>query len=179
MKPAERSTFTQLYDEHVWRVYGFFGYRVTSRAEAEDLTQLTFERALRAWDRFDPRRGAARTWLMAIARNLLIDHYRSAAGVRTVHLHEESTVERVERIAVTDPEPGVSPELADALGILGTREREVLALRFGGDLNGPEVAALTGLSVANVQQIFSRSLRKLRGHLGEPAAGERALARRG
>ena len=33
------------YDEHVWRVYGFFAYRLDSRADAEDLTQATFERA--------------------------------------------------------------------------------------------------------------------------------------
>ncbi len=38
----------------------------------------------------------------------------------------------------------------------------MLALRFGGDLTGPEIAALLELSLANVQQILSRSLRKLR-----------------
>ncbi len=73
---ALRGEIAELYEEHVWGVYGFFGYRVGSRADAEDLTQLTFERALRAWDRFDPERASARTWLMSIAGNLLIDHYR-------------------------------------------------------------------------------------------------------
>jgi DNA-directed RNA polymerase specialized sigma24 family protein len=47
--------FAELYDEHVYAVYGFVAYRVRSREEAEDLTQLTFERAVRAWSRYDPR----------------------------------------------------------------------------------------------------------------------------
>ena len=54
------------------------------------------------------------------------------------------------------------PDLDRALAELSERDREVIALRFGGDLTGPEIAELTGLSLANVQQITSRSLRKLR-----------------
>ena len=47
------------------------------------------------------------------------------------------------------------------------RDREVLALRFGGDMSGPEIAKLLDLSLPNVQQILSRSLRKLRRLLEE------------
>jgi DNA-directed RNA polymerase specialized sigma24 family protein len=34
--------FSVVYDEHVWQVYGFFGYRMRNRADAEDLTQKKF-----------------------------------------------------------------------------------------------------------------------------------------
>jgi RNA polymerase sigma factor (sigma-70 family) len=57
-----------------------------------------------------------------------------------------------------------------ALSKLSPRDREVIALRFGGDLNGPEIAEMTGLSLANVQQILSRSLRKLRDALETKAS---------
>jgi DNA-directed RNA polymerase specialized sigma24 family protein len=56
-----------------------------------------------------------------------------------------------------------SPELGRTLRELGDRDREVIALRFGGDLTGPEIASLIDLSLADIQQIISRSLRKLRG----------------
>ncbi len=49
MKPAR--DFSAVYDEHVWQVYGFFAYRLRTRADAEDLTQQTFERALKSWSR--------------------------------------------------------------------------------------------------------------------------------
>lgn len=45
----------------------------------------------------------------------------------------------------------------------------MVALRFGGDLTGPEIAEMLGLTLANVQQLLSRSLRKLRDALGEAA----------
>ncbi len=40
-----------------------------------------------------------------------------------------------------------------------------MALRFGGDLRGPEIAELLEISLANAQQILSRALRKLRRQL--------------
>ena len=43
-----------LYDREVWSVYGFIGYRLTSRVDVEDLTQQTFEKALRAWENLIP-----------------------------------------------------------------------------------------------------------------------------
>lgn len=165
MSPFNKEDFANLYDREVWSVYGFIGYRLTSRADVEDLTQQTFEKALRAWEKFDPRRGEARVWLLAIARNLLIDHYRSSKSEVGASFEECDELPWV----TTDPSPverlGIDPELEAALAKLGQRERELIALRFGGDLNGPEIARLTGLSLANVHQILSRSLRRLRDEL--------------
>jgi RNA polymerase sigma factor (sigma-70 family) len=170
MSPGDAEAFERLYDEHVWQVYGFFGYRVGSREEAEDLTQLTFERALRAWDRFDEERASAGTWLMSIARNLLVDHYRRDRSARHEPIGEGEAAEaRLGHSPPEEPGLGLSPQLDAAIGRLGERERELIALRFGGDLTGPEIAELTGLSLANVQQLLSRSLRKLRTDLGEAA----------
>jgi RNA polymerase sigma factor (sigma-70 family) len=158
--------FEQAYDDHLPRIYGFFAYRLTNRDDAEDLTQQTFERALRAWDRFDPARGSVGTWLIAIARNLLIDHYRAqgptSLGVPLEQVHPDA-LPTVDGAAAR---LGLEPALAHALGRLTGREREILALRYGADLSGPEIAELTGLSLSNVQQIISRALRRLRTALG-------------
>jgi RNA polymerase sigma factor (sigma-70 family) len=176
MSAPSRPPFAEIYDDYVWSVYGFFGYRLPSRETAEDLTQLTFENALRAWDRYDPRRGSALTWLMAIARNVLIDHYRRGRSVRHETIGEgEAATEALG--SQPPPEPlGVSPELERALATLGRRERELVALRYGAELPGPEIAELTGLSLANVQQILSRSLRKLRAELEGAEEPERRRA---
>lgn len=159
--------FEDVYDDHVWDVFGFFAYRLRSRSDAEDLTQATFERALRAWGRYDPVRGSARTWLLAIARNLLIDHHRRVVA-RPEEIPDSGGIR--ERAAGSAPPRedsiGISPELERALRTLSAREAEVIALRFGGDLSGPQIADLLGLSLANVQQIVSRALRQLRDELG-------------
>jgi RNA polymerase sigma factor (sigma-70 family) len=142
----------------VWRVYGFLAYRLSDRDAVEDLTQATFERALRAWSRFDPRLGSERAWLLTIAANLLVDYRRRDRSVLVESIDDRWLA----------PAPGPdervlgSPELGDALAELTNREREVLALRFGGDLTAAEIAPILGLTLANVQQITSRALRKLR-----------------
>jgi len=161
---ASKPDYSEAFEQHVWEVHGFFAYRLGSRTDAEDLTQETFERAFKAWSRFDPGRASVRTWLLSIARNLLVDHYRSRA-VRP----EQPMPEGLDP-AAADQELslGLDPALAGALAELGEREREIVALRFGGDLSGPEIAVLTGLTLANVQQILSRSLRRLRSLLESP-----------
>jgi RNA polymerase sigma factor (sigma-70 family) len=162
--------FSAVYDEYVWQVYGFFAYRMRSRADAEDLTQKTFERALRSWSRYDPSRAGVATWLFAIARNLLVDHLRADRSARQQPLDEldsghDALVDRSDQ-----PNLGLEPDLEKALASLGAREREIIALRFGGGLSGPEIAETTGLSLANVQQILSRSLRRMRSVIEEANA---------
>lgn len=162
----QRGGFANVYDENVWRIYGFFGYRVSSRLDAEDLTQQTFERALNAWDRFDPAKARVETWLAAIARNLLIDHYRQDRSTSERSLTDGSVSEaELGSEPATGDDLGLDPELDAALWTLDERSRELVALRYGGDLTGPEIAELTELSLANVQQILSRALRHLRAEL--------------
>jgi len=156
--------FAEVYDEHIWDVYGYVAYRLNSREEAEDVTQMAFERALKAWKRYDPSRASAKTWLISIAHNLLIDHYRAAKGP-TEQLDDELAERHGPHAPGPEQDLGLSLELAAALATLPQRDREIVALRFGGDLTGPEIAELLDLTLANVQQILSRSLRKLRAEL--------------
>src|SRR5689334_22977521 len=105
--------FGAIYDDEVWNVYGFFAYRVPSVADAEDLTQRTFERALRAWSRFDPDRAPVRVWLLTIARNLLIDHYRADVWGRQQALDEVPEGQLGSELPQADL--GIDPDLAGAL----------------------------------------------------------------
>lgn len=150
--------FIDAYDRHVEDVFGFLAFRVRSIPEAEDLTQETFERALRAWHRFDPGRASAKTWLLTIARNAYIDDRRRSE-------RREPPVERVPDVeGDPGPEqsiPGLDPELAAALRRLGRSEREAIALRVGGDMAVAQIAALLGVEVATVQKRLSRGLRRI------------------
>ena len=84
--------FERLYAEHAQALFGFLSYRTGDRALAEDLLADTFERALRARRRFDPRKASEKTWLYAIALNCLRDQ-RPAAEHRGpgARAHRERT----------------------------------------------------------------------------------------
>src|SRR6476469_9844705 len=70
-------TFQQAAEAHLDDVYGYLAWFTSDRFAAEDLTAVTFERALRLWHRFDPSRGSVRTWLCQVARTVALDHFRS------------------------------------------------------------------------------------------------------
>jgi RNA polymerase sigma-70 factor (ECF subfamily) len=164
--------FAEVYEEQIWRVYGFFAYRLKSRQDAEDLTQFTFERAWRAWGRYDPERASVSTWLLVIARNLLLDHLRANSTSR-----QRPAAEGELEVIAADPDRfslGLEPEIERALSELGPRERELIAMRFGADLTGPEIAELTGLTLANVQQILSRALRRMRASIEDTRGSSRS-----
>lgn len=151
-----------MYRSHVRAVYAFLAYSV-SRETAEDLTADTFERAIKAWDRFDPSVATEKTWLLAIARNALTDHYRRKKNRPTVSTDEhpallDALVEQGD--AFTTIASGQA--VAELLGNVGPRDREVLALRYGVGLSARDTAAVTELTEANVNQITSRALRRLR-----------------
>jgi RNA polymerase sigma-70 factor (ECF subfamily) len=163
--------FVDVYDKHVGQVYGYFAYALGSRPDAEDLTQQTFERAFRAWDRYDGSRASPSTWLLAIARNLLVDHLRAS---RAAHIRSIDDA-RLEAVASEPDRPSLGPDpgIERALTELGPRERELIALRFGGDMSGAEIAQLMRMNVSNVQQILSRSLRRMRASLDRVPVGIR------
>ena len=156
--------FSAVYDEHVWQVYGFFAYRMRNRADAEDLTQQTFERALQGVVALRPARARRRhVAASSIARNLLVDHLRADRSARQQPLDELDSRRMTRSSIASSARPGARARpRAGAREPRTAREREIIALRFGGELSGPEIAEATGLSLANVQQILSRSLRRMR-----------------
>ena len=154
--------FERLYAIEAAGLFAFLAYRTGDRALAEDVLADAFERALRARRRFDRRRGSMKTWLYAIALNVLRDHTRRAAA----------EARALERVAAPDPRPdgGVAvvdqrDELQRALAALSDEEREAVALRFGADLTVPEIAKLLGERLTTVEGRVYRALRKLRGEL--------------
>ena len=152
--------FERLYAEHAQALYAFLSYRTGDQVLAEDLLADTFERALRARRRFDPRKASAKTWLYAIALNCLRDRFRRRGS-------EVKALGRV-AVGVAVGTSGGIEEVADrdlvarSLGVLSEEEREAIALRFGADLSVPEIAKLTGERLTTVEGRVYRALRKLR-----------------
>ena len=72
---AQPVDWDSVYAEHLPRVYNFFRYRVG--ADAEDLTAQTFEKAWRSRQTYGPDLGEVITWLLTIARNVAVDHFRT------------------------------------------------------------------------------------------------------
>ena len=154
--------FESLYAREAQALFGFLAYRTGDRSLAEDLLADTFERALRSRKRYDAARGSQRTWLYAIAMNLLRDHARRAAAegraIERVGAPVPAGGDELDSVARRD-------ELQRVLATLADDEREAIALRFGAELTVPEMAKLLGQPLTTVEGRVYRALRKLRERL--------------
>ncbi len=152
----------RVYREHLSSVYAFFAYSVGDSV-AEDLTSATFERVIKAWDRYDPAKAGERTWILAIAGNQLRDHFRRQKHRQAPSLDEHPEIADALAANKAGFERVLDGEqLRIWLACLSERDQQVLALRYGADLAVDAIAGLLELSEANVHQIISRSLRRLR-----------------
>src|SRR3954471_12663594 len=144
--------------QHLDDVYRYVLYLTGDPSAAEDLTAETFEVALRSYQRFDPRRGTARTWLCQIARTTALGHLRAERRRRR---REDAYADGQGAAVEQRFGEGFSPELERALARLSAGEREVLALRLLLDLDGPTTARVLGISHTACTTRLSRALRKL------------------
>jgi RNA polymerase sigma-70 factor (ECF subfamily) len=158
---AAEIDWDDVYRAELPRVLNFFRYRVGQRATAEDLTSTTFEKAWRARRRYRRDRAAVGTWLLAIARNVAIDHFRA----RRVELPLEDATGVVQSSLSPEEElqgRADQQRLARLIAGLPERERELLALKYGAGETNRAIARLTGLSESNVGTIVSRTVATLR-----------------
>jgi RNA polymerase sigma factor (sigma-70 family) len=159
-------TFAEAAEHHLDDVYGYLLYLARDRETAEDLASATFEKALRLWGRFDPRRGTARTWLLGIARTTFLDWFRAESRRR----RREEAAALPERVEESFAE-GLSPALEAALATLSPGEREVIALRIVLDVDGDATARVLGISTTAVSTRLSRALKRLEERVTEDDLG--------
>jgi RNA polymerase sigma-70 factor, ECF subfamily len=148
-----------LAEAHLDDVYRYLLYMTASPATAEDLTSETFERALRRWSRFDPRRSSAQTWLCQLARSAALDHFRS-----------EERRRRRESVFATQSGPrpvevelpdDFGPVLRQALRALSAADREVLVLRIVLEQDAQTAARVLGISPSACTTRLNRALERL------------------
>ncbi|MFB6226521.1 MAG: sigma-70 family RNA polymerase sigma factor [Candidatus Paceibacteria bacterium] len=80
--------FRLLYDKYKEDIYNYFRYRISSAEKASDLTQESFTRAFKHLDDFKIKNASYKTYLMRIAHNLLVNHYRKEEKRSQVKLGE-------------------------------------------------------------------------------------------
>jgi RNA polymerase sigma factor (sigma-70 family) len=161
---AGPSSFADVAERQLESVYRYLVYLTGDRSVAEDLAAETFEKALRSWRRFDPRRAAPRTWLCGIARNVALDWFRAE---QRRHRREETYAREVGESAEAVFSEGLSAPLERALHTLSPAEREVVALRVVLELDGPSAARVLGISATACSTRLSRALKRLEKEMGD------------
>jgi RNA polymerase sigma-70 factor, ECF subfamily len=145
-----------LYDRTLPQVYGYLVARVHHQPLAEDLTAETFLAAVEALER-RPEQQVSAGWLITVARNKLVDHWRrQAREERSRHLTaaEDAAPDATERAV---EERFERARARAVLGELGAHHRAALTLRYVDGLSVPEVAEHLGRTVHATEALLVRA----------------------
>lgn len=158
---GDQQAFGQLYDAYLDSIYRFVYLRVEDQQTAEDISANVF---LKAWEKLEDyqMRGVPfRAWLFRIARNAVIDHYRTRKEVApleaVVNTYDESAVPLSDHVTTR----------IEAQQILGLMEqltedqRNVLTLKLVHGLDTQEVAKALGKRQGAVRALQMRGLQAL------------------
>ncbi|MFJ2031185.1 sigma-70 family RNA polymerase sigma factor [Streptosporangium sp. NPDC087985] len=154
--PADVEAFTRAVYTDVRR---FIAYLAGSHS-AEDLTQETFLRVLGSLPRFAGR-SSARTWLLSIARRVVVDRFRSAASRPIVAdlADWQAAAERCQPRGLPGCEDGVA--LADLLAKVPRERREAFVLTQLVGMPYAEAAAMIGCPIGTVRSRVARARSQL------------------
>ncbi len=163
---GDPDAFARLYDASLERIYRYIYFRVADQDSAEDLTSEVF---LKAWEnlgRYRPERSPFIAWLYTIARNAVIDHYRTRKAdvplesVRPAEASRPSDLdEQVEAREDAD-------RLSAALRQLTDDQQSVLTLKFFAGLDTEQIARQLGKRQGAVRALQMRALQAMAKHLG-------------
>ncbi|GAB2827870.1 sigma-70 family RNA polymerase sigma factor [Actinoallomurus bryophytorum] len=161
-RDGESDAFGVLYDRYVDLIYRFVYYRVGTHALAEDLTSETFLRALRRMSLFTWQGKDFGAWLVTIARNIVLDHFKSSRyrlEICTAEMLETDRWEEGPEGAVLDS--FTHRALFSAVRQLGSEQRECVVLRFLHGLSVAETAEVMGKNTGAIKALQYRATRSL------------------
>jgi len=168
----ERSAFAPLYQRYADAVYRYCLRRLGSKEAAEDATAQVFMKALAALPTYREESPSFRSWLFAVAHNVLVDTERA---------RRPSSVLQA-AAAVVDSAPGpeaaalsaeAREEVRSLLAAVAPDQRRVLELRLAG-LTTVEVAGVLGSSPGAVRATQFRAATRLRALMGFAPRGQGA-----
>ncbi|MCC6639152.1 sigma-70 family RNA polymerase sigma factor [Candidatus Falkowbacteria bacterium] len=160
---GDKDAFGALYDLYVQKIYRFVYYKTFNKELAWDLTSDVFMKAYEKFHQFNSEKGNFSSWIYAIAKNIIIDHYRSHKETQSY-----SDAFDVSDEYMTKQKIEMSVDIAavrEHIATLDSVTREVLMLRLWEDMSYKEIAEIIGKTEANCKVIFSRSIKKLRAQI--------------
>lgn len=187
-RPQDIPDFDALVLPHRDAAFNLALWLVSSRADAEDVTQEALVRAWRALPRL--RGGSTRAWLLKIVRNTAYTHIGRRQRAANVVSLDDAARRRGQKPAALDPvddapdaerlliDADEKAELAAALARLPLHLKETIVLREMEDLSYQEIASVMDVPVGTVMSRLARGREQLRREFmasSERGGGNRAL----
>lgn len=160
---GESSAFGLLYDKYQPKIFRFIFLKVSNREEAEDLTHQVFLSAWQNIGRFKDEGLPLSSWLYAIARNRVIDFYRTKKRTESIDENTDDVLTLATATLEDDVIHKIDLEsVYKALKSLPSEYQEIVIMRFVEGLNPSEISKATGKNQGAIRVIQFRALQKLK-----------------
>ncbi len=170
----DQQAFAQLYEEHFDKIYRYVALRIGDRAEAEDITQQVFLKALRSISSFRWKGIPFSAWLFRIAHNQVVDYLRKKTKQATVPIDEVQVSVSSDPQLLMEQRLNIE-QLISATKRLTEAQREVISLRFAGELPIADVARIMGKSEGAVKALQHSAIVALRKVLSAELRSEEGI----
>lgn len=159
--------FSKYYKEFMPAVYGYVYMRTSqNRAIAEDMVSEIFTKAVENFDQFDEKKGAFKSWIFQIARNYLIDHFRSKKNQKTESLDEIANYIKDPNDPQKDTKDSIEKELVGkVINTLPEDKKELIILRYFSGYSIEEIAEITDENPNNLRVKLHRIQQELKKRL--------------
>ena len=147
----------EIYNQFHEKVQWYLLEKVGDKYLAEDLCSDVFVKVFDKYDSFDESKASLSTWIFTIARNTLIDYYRSRKVFEEVP-EDIATNSDIEEEACNSE---TLEELAKALEKLEEREREIVILRYYSGFSLKDIAKRMNISYAYVKLLHNKAINEL------------------
>lgn len=162
---GDADSFGQLYDQYLDKVYRHLYYRVGNATEAEDLAAQVFLKAWKAMGRFKPMGRPFGVWLLSIAHNLLVDHYRARRDSTPIDDVIIPADDSADPVALAE-RSFATVHLRQAISKLKREQQVVVIMRYIDGMEYADIASFLHKSEGAVRVILHRSLHSLRRIMG-------------
>jgi|SRR6266487_1084736 len=163
-KTGDREAFAKLYDAYVERVTRYIYFRVSGNSDMEDLVSQVFLKAWENLDRYKMGSSPFIAWLYTIARNLVIDHYRTKKDT----LPLEEAIALPSDMEMPDEEAQTHFDLEamrDSLQVLSKDQQQVLILKYIAGLPNDSIAKIMNKQEGTIRGLQMRGLQTLAKHM--------------
>jgi RNA polymerase sigma factor (sigma-70 family) len=173
---ARASSFEAVYTAHYRDVFRHVILTTRGRDDAEEIVAETFARAFAVWRSGHGPAGRPLPWLLVTARRIATDRWRRRRLIAWLPLPDDSRPSRDGSVGrhAGPTEPGSADRAAGAAEFwiwldaltraLPARQRDVIFLRYQGDLSDEDIGEILDLSASGVRTLASRALNALRRH---------------
>jgi len=143
------------------KVSAYVRGKIADPHEAEDVVSAVFVKAMERLSTYDENRASPSTWLYTITRSAVADYYRA----RKLHGAYMDYMDAVPDVpAGEDDSEALLARLAEGLGALREKERDIIILHYHKGITLKRAAELLGMSYINAKVLNKKALNRLREH---------------